>query len=369
MENSILSQQTRDDSSDSEHSVNLNSSDSAHSSDNNDQVPCTSARSSRSFDKFHTEKHQSITDSVTGNQTNRLDIQSAINVQILSQLDNLGKRLEKIEGKKCKATLDRSKIKKSHKTTDNVMEISKPTVNLPHSSVSSTTIKSMRQDAILQAKVDERLQELSELAKTGTFSKLKSRRGGKEEVLVKNRVKWPHEFVLSGANKERVTYDQLNITQWVAGFGRTIREESDPHLKAHMLDYMIALMDDANDFSWGSAKASHAVLLCRMEQGEVKNFADTLAIKRIRRANAQKFGPANQFSNSVGYTSGQKFAKTTKSMPCHYFNQGTCLQGRSHETRGVLYKHICEACFANNGKTFPHPEVECKSKSKNSKND
>ena len=73
----------------------------------------------------------------------------------------------------------------------------------------------------------KRLQELAELVKTGTLSKLKSQRGGKVEVLIKNRVKWPHKFVLSGANKERITYDQLNVTQWVAGFGRTIREESD----------------------------------------------------------------------------------------------------------------------------------------------
>ena len=103
----------------------------------------------------------------------------------------------------------------------------------------STTLESMRQDTILQVKVDKRLQELTELAKTGTLSKLKSQRDGKVEVLIKNRVKWPLKFVLSGANKERVTYDQLNVTQWVAGFGTTIREESDPALKAHMLDYIL----------------------------------------------------------------------------------------------------------------------------------
>ena len=97
-----------------------------------------------------------------------------------------------------------------------------------------------------------------------------------------------HEYVLSGLNKERVSYDQLNITQWVAGFGRTMRDKSDPDLKQHMLDYLIALMDDANDFFWTLAKASHAVLLCRMEQGEVKDFSDTFAMERIRRANAQK---------------------------------------------------------------------------------
>ena len=289
-------------------------------------------------------------------------------MQIFTQLDNLGKRLEKIEGKKCKKTSDRSKRKKSHKTTDTVTETSRSKVNPPQPSVSSTTLESMRLDAILQAKVDERLQELAELAKTGTLLKLKSQRG-KVEVLIKNRVKWPHAFVLSGANKERVSYDQLNVTQWVAGFGRTIREELDPELKAHMLDYMIALMDDVNDFSWGSAKASHAVLLCHMEQGEVKNFADTVAIECIRRANAQKFGPVNQFSNTVGQNFCKKFAKTTRSMPCNYFNQGTCLQGKSHETWGVLYKHICASCFASNGKTFPYPEVECKNKSRGSKNE
>ena len=125
---------------------------------------------------------------------------------------------------------------------------------------------SVADETLLQLKVDQRLQELSYLAKSGTFS---------------NGLRWPHEYVLSGLNKERVSYDQLNVTQWVAGFGRTMRDESDPDLKQHMLDYLIALMDDANDFSWTSAKASYTALLCQMEQGEVKDFSDTFAIDRI----------------------------------------------------------------------------------------
>ena len=70
--------------------------------------------------------------------------------------------------------------------------------------------------------------------------------------------------MLSGLTKERITYDQLNMTQWVPGFGQTMRDESDPVLIKHMIEYLISIMDDANDFSWTSAKASHAVLLCRM---------------------------------------------------------------------------------------------------------
>ena len=81
-------------------------------------------------------------------------------------------------------------------------------------------------------KVDQRLQELSDLVKSGTFQKV--------DVLIKNQVRWPHEYVLSGLNKERVSYDQLNVTQWVAGFRRTMRDESDPNLRQHMLEYLIA---------------------------------------------------------------------------------------------------------------------------------
>ena len=47
-----------------------------------------------------------------------------------------------------------------------------------------------------------------------------------------------------------------------------MRDEENLQTRGHMLDYFIALLDDSNDFSWQAAKASHAVLLCRMEQGE-----------------------------------------------------------------------------------------------------
>ena len=113
-------------------------------------------------------------------------------------------------------------------------------------------------------------------------------RGGPVEVLVPNHFKWPHEYILSGNSKERISYDQLSITQWVAGFGRIMKEEKKSEIKDAMLDYLVSLFDDANDFSWDAAKASHAVLLCRMEQGEIKNYTQVGKIDRIRRANAQR---------------------------------------------------------------------------------
>ena len=58
-----------------------------------------------------------------------------------------------------------------------------------------------------------------------------------------------------------------------------------------MLDYLISLLDDSNNFSWTSTKAHHAVLLCQVEQGEIQNYTQVDHINRIRLAHTQRAGP------------------------------------------------------------------------------
>ena len=108
--------------------------------------------------------------------------------------------------------------------------------------------------------------------------KLKSQRGGSVLVLVKNQLKWPHEYVLARNNKERVMYNHLTMEQWMAGCCRTMRLVQDLNCKDAVLNYLIALLDDSNDFSWGAAKACYAVLLCRMEQGEIKDYTQVVIL-------------------------------------------------------------------------------------------
>ena len=55
-----------------------------------------------------------------------------------------------------------------------------------------------------------------------------------------------------------------------------------------MLDYVMDLLDYVTDFSWDLVKASHAVLLCRMEQGGIKSWLETEIIARVRRAHTQR---------------------------------------------------------------------------------
>ena len=292
------------------------------------------------------------------------NVQMLVNQQILSKLDQLGKRLDKLENTGCKKTSNPELIKTNKKTktsSPNKKSSSKSAsvTSMPHP-VTTPTLPNLVEH------VQQRLEELTRLNATGTDTKIKSQRGG-VDIFVKNRVRWPHEHVLSGSNKERISYDQLTVLQWVTGFCRTIKEEQNSKLKEHMLDYMVALLEDAQDFSWGAAKASHAVLLCRMEQGEIRDFSESEKIDRIRRANAQRHMPQTQGkTQNNGTRAAQKYSKT---MPCQFFNQNTCTFPKTHETKGVLYRHICSTCLEKLGKSFAHSDLDCRNKLKNSKNE
>ena len=94
-------------------------------------------------------------------------------------------------------------------------------------------------------------------------------------IYVKEIVKWPHELMLASYTKDRVTYNQLNRSQWIEGFCRIMKEDSCQVTRDHMSDDLISLLDDSNDFSWQAAKASHDVLICQMRQGEATSWSQT----------------------------------------------------------------------------------------------
>ena len=139
----------------------------------------------------------------------------------------------------------------------------------------------------------------------------------------------------------------------MVGHCRAIQEESDRAQRDFMLDYMIALLENANDFSWQAAKASHAVLLCRMEQGDISDYSQIDKIDRIRRVHAQRHVVAQN-------TQSQNRRQASETMICQYFNTWSCMHQSNHENKGVSYRHSCNGCFKKLGKYFNHPESECR---------
>ena len=212
-------------------------------------------------------------------------------------------------------------------------------------------IKSSRS---VQKKIDRSLDNLdsTHIPKGNDHAhKLKSKRGGPVEVVVNKKVAWPHEHILGGHTRQRVTYDQLSLTQFIQGFVKNIIDEQDRDCKDKMLHYLGDLMEDATDFSWSSAKSAHAVLLCEMERGSVDWF-NTERIDRIRRAHAQRHTAPPK----------QSWQKTTdqakKPWFCKAFQVGTCYHTKDHENNGKTHRHICAHCLAQ-GRILTHPEKDC----------
>ena len=289
-----------------------------------------------------------------------------VQVLILQQLRKVNKRLDAVEDQVAGAAdstsahgkdgTKLSKLKKYGSTKFSklcVSDSSEDELELP-------SLSNIRSDRGLQRKVDAKLRSLDEGQSSGNEGhKIKSKRGG-IDVFVKNKVAWPHEHILGGPTRQRVTYDQLNITQFVQGFVRNVLEEPSEMNRERMLHYLSDLMEDAGDFSWANAKASHAVLLCEMERGSV-SWSDTSRIDRIRRAHAQKHNPPTK-----NWAKNSEFSR--KPWYCKLYQQGLCQHPKDHESNGKVHKHICSHCL-NSGRFMSHPEKDCafakKSQTKN----
>ena len=163
---------------------------------------------------------------------------------------------------------------------------------------------------------------------------------------------------MGGTARQRISYDQLTLTQWVQGFCCNILEEKSGSRKDLMISYLKDLMEDATDFSWQGAKAAHAVLLCEMERGSLQ-WEDTGRLDRIRRAHAQKH-----------VSSGKSNWGRSDKKPwfCKSYQTNSCAHKKDHEVNGRLNRHICAFCLTL-GRQSNHSEKNCLTKNSQTKNE
>ena len=83
-------------------------------------------------------------------------------------------------------------------------------------------------EAEIQAQVDKRLRGVAQVQGSGRYN---SQRGGSETVWVKRQVAWPQNHMRGGISKSRVSFDSLNVFQFVSGFAGNIRGEGDVDTK------------------------------------------------------------------------------------------------------------------------------------------
>ena len=297
-----------------------------------------------------------------------------VQLQILAELRSMSARLEAVEGQvnkqgsvhgstktKGQKLSSCTKSKKFVKQSDTSSSESNESLESSDDEVKIPQLSHIRSSKEVQRQIDRSIAKLSrkQLEGNDISQKLKSKRGGPVEVAVQKKVAWPHEHILGGQTRQRVTYDQLTMPQFVQGFVKNILDEKNLDNREFMLRYLGDIMEDTSDFAWVSAKASHAVLLCEMERRQVV-WSDTAMIDRIRRAHAQK----HQNRQNWGFRQQEK-----RPWFCKNFQTGSCSFNKDHEVGGKLHRHICAHCLSQ-GKHLNHSERDCHfSKKSGPKND
>ena len=163
----------------------------------------------------------------------------------------------------------------------------------------------MRSNESIQCEVEKRLAELRKLNETVSKGRVKSQYGHPGDIFVKKSVDWPQNFILTGAQKTKPTYDDLSITQWMSLFIHCIQEEKSEQSRSAMLDYLGNLMEEASDFSRDLAKPCHAILLINMGADQL-SWIETEKIDRFCRAHAWRHVTGAQTSASHSVTKKPK---------------------------------------------------------------
>ena len=106
----------------------------------------------------------------------------------------------------------------------------------------------------------------------------------------------------------------------------------------------------------GISQIAHALILCRMEEGNWVKLLNSDKLDRLRRAHAQKVVNGNPSNGQNNKSKGESLG-----VPCKYFQSGKCSHKVDHTSNGQLYCHICSHCYST-GKCFSHPLKECRNR-------
>jgi len=222
------------------------------------------------------------------------------------------------------------------------------------------TLAQLQTNKALQAQVESRLRELGVAGDSGSEEDDgKSKMPGKRNKIKSGRVRtaadvaripmeWPHYHVYRGPDRKPAHYDDLSVPEFIMGY-MTILLDS-PDINRDMLMHLRDVMTDTVDYSWDSARNSHAVLLQQMEQGRI-TWQDRTQVQEVRRRYAQTNGPTLHQSRD---TRGPQF--------CVRYQDGRCTLEDGHSTVRGPVRHVCAFCLRCTGNTYRHAEGDCNRK-------
>ena len=229
------------------------------------------------------------------------------------------------------------------------------------------TPQSVRLDADLQQRIDQRLRELDigdhdldedeRLPARGKSRPLRSGRDKTAAESVSVAVEWPHYHVFRGADRRPAKYDELTITEFVAGYLKIVLANlAETKNVTLMLKHLGNIMGDVTEHSWENVRNCHAIILQQMEQARL-NWADTDSITELRTTYAHA-------RPKITVDHYRQASRTNGPLFCFRYQSESCTYDSDHTTSRGFVKHVCAYCLKTYGVLRKHAEQVCRQKSR-----
>ena len=91
-----------------------------------------------------------------------------------------------------------------------------------------------------------------------------------------------------GLKGSTISHDHLTMGQWVVGFCKAMQEESDQTKTLHMLDYLVNILENANDLHGRRLRPATQRSYVVWNRERSNNYSNVENIDRLRCALAQR---------------------------------------------------------------------------------
>ena len=119
-----------------------------------------------------------------------------------------------------------------------------------------------------------------------------------------------------------------------------------PYIRANMVSYLTALLQNTCDYDWTQVKGAHQVLLSNIEEGIV-NWSDLKRCHKIRKECLLAAVNGSVSSNVV---------TSVFTIPCKEYQQDKCSYQKTHQAGSVTHKHACAYCLYTHYRWYNHGE-------------
>lgn len=191
---------------------------------------------------------------------------------------------------------------------------------------------------------------------------LKSGKTAKIATRVVRRQLWPHSELSMGYVSKNVSYDELTLEEFVAGYSAILLlPQVSSHERKHRTEHLGALMYLASIYEWPAVRSFHAAVLSEIERGRL-NWGDSFlhlenrTLAGLHKKTKEQKRPAPSSSNAVLF--------------CRDYQKGSCSHSKDHYAMLKGEKkwlcHICAACWVKDKAKRMHSEYadDCPNKPK-----